>query len=95
VKTQIVPLAHEREARVSFGRTTPWGVNVSSILFDSDAQIVANTPTTTYFDYCDAEIVHHEIAAMFEAPNQDEISLALGDLSLECTCDLDDNPEGV
>lgn len=88
--THTVALPHEREARVTIDEPHAYGSNVSSVIFDKSAQIIAQTPTTTYFDYCDAEIVYREIAAMFDEPDYDAIFDAIESADLLCACSDDE-----
>lgn len=94
MSTYTIPIDRHHEALVTIAdRSGPWGVNASSIAFNSDADIVAETTTTTYCGYCAAEIIHQEIAAMIPNVSDERIAHLLESRGLECECDEEDDDE--
>ena len=80
----IITLANGDELRV-FTEPSLQGRRAYSLLFSSDSDILAETESTQYIDYCESCIVLRESAKV--AADVEHVWSVLESLGHVCTCD--------
>lgn len=90
MSTYTIPLDGELEASISVEPSLQ-GLRAHSLLFNDDADIVAETDSTQYIDYCHTEVCAREIFKLLESAGIDYAANVWDDLSgagmPECVCD--------
>lgn len=99
MSTYTIPTGDGEEARITIEPGNSVGYPAHGIYFNHNADIIAETRTTTYHGYCTQEILCQEIPRLLtilgrDVPDYEVLDYMVTDATgLTCDCDDDDMEE--